>query len=343
MGKIGWYKRLVSFFALTCACASAVFAQPADEIKKPAVRIEAPVHDFGSVSQGSKVIHDFVIKNAGTADLVVQRVQPACGCTVSTVMPSTIAPGTSGTIHVEFDTAGFSGEKLKTVRLYTNDIDEPSSMVTLKGMIEGEVLVEPKRVFLGEIIRGAAVEVPVEIAVRPGSKARISGVKVFSEHVALKQDQGDEKKRHLIVSLKPGAPLGELRDRVVVTLTNASSSSINIPIWGMISGAVRLKPSSLAFGIMEEGKALSRTVRVENVGQAPVSIKAVKSNNPAVTGSVKALKEGRLYEVAVTVDPKQVSKDLRAVLELETSSDVQTRIPLSVYGTLPPKAESTKG
>ena len=117
-----------------------------EEIKKPKLEIGSPVYDFGTVAQGTVVTQEFTVKNSGTADLVVNRLVPSCGCTASSASQNSIAPGESGTIKVEFDTTGFSGDKLKSVRVYTNDMDNPTAMLTVKGTVESEVQVEPKRV-----------------------------------------------------------------------------------------------------------------------------------------------------------------------------------------------------
>src|SRR5689334_14033362 len=88
----------------------------AEEVRKSAVRIDSSTFDFGKVVQGSKVTHDFVVKNTGNADLKIEQVIPTCGCTAANAADPTIKPGAETTIHVEFDTTAFTGEKIKTVR-----------------------------------------------------------------------------------------------------------------------------------------------------------------------------------------------------------------------------------
>ncbi|MBK9227515.1 MAG: DUF1573 domain-containing protein [Ignavibacteria bacterium] len=38
-------------------------------------------HDFGNVEQGNQLEYSFAFTNEGEAPLLIQNVQPACGCT----------------------------------------------------------------------------------------------------------------------------------------------------------------------------------------------------------------------------------------------------------------------
>ena len=42
----------------------------------PVIVVEEPIHDFGRVSQGEAVIHDFRVLNKGTAPLEIKKVKP---------------------------------------------------------------------------------------------------------------------------------------------------------------------------------------------------------------------------------------------------------------------------
>src|SRR5882757_6798837 len=81
---------------------------PGKAAGKPKATVVEPVKDVGSVPKGQKIIHDFVIKNDGDADLTITNVQPACGCTVAE-FDKLIKPGATGKVHAVVDTAAFGG------------------------------------------------------------------------------------------------------------------------------------------------------------------------------------------------------------------------------------------
>ncbi|RIL09460.1 MAG: hypothetical protein DCC75_06475 [Proteobacteria bacterium] len=307
---------------------------------KPKLSVAESVFDFGTVTQGTKVKHDFVVKNSGDADLIIQRVVAACGCTAVSASNEPIAAGKDTVIHVEFDTGGFSGEKLKTVRVFSNDSENPSQLLTLKGTIEADLTVEPRSVFFEELLKNAAEQERtqiVELRTRRGSKAKIDTVKSFSKYVAVKELEGGETYRKLAVTIDPSAPVGELRDRLIVGLSSSRENSVNIPVFAVIKGQLALRPNQLSFGVIEGSKKLTRTANLEVLGKNTVGILKVKTNDPAVSAIYKQVQAGRKYVLEVTIDPQLVKRDLRTSVEILTDSKEEESVSLNVYGISPPK------
>jgi hypothetical protein len=105
-----------------------------ESAEKPEITFEETNFDFGTIEEGSKVIHAFKFKNTGEADLIIGDARGNCGCTVPKYPTQPIAPGESGVIDVEFNSAGKHGKQNKTVSLVTNSI--PSTKILT---ITGEV------------------------------------------------------------------------------------------------------------------------------------------------------------------------------------------------------------
>lgn len=307
----------------------------------PRAVVPQKVHEFGAVSQGTKVEHDFVLRNEGDADLVIHNVVASCGCTASAPSSDKIAPGGEGTIKVSFDTSGFSGEKLKTVRVHTNDIDESSLVLTLRGTVEPDIIVEPRRVFFGDLIKGAQEEARtqrISVKVQEGSKSAITAVRSMSKYLAVNEVKSTAKERVIEVRVAPDTPLGELRERVIIGVSGTRESSINIPVYAAVKGPLRLKPSTLSFGVLEGSEALTRSIKLENLGKRPVQVTSVRSSDKAVTASVKEIQAGSLYVIDVKVNPALVQRELKAVIDVVTDSEEERQLSLTVYGILPPKA-----
>ena len=72
---------------------------------RPVISLGTQVYDFGSVAQGAKVVHEFEIKNSGTADLIIQRLSPACGCKATQLTTPVVRPGATEKVRVTFDTS----------------------------------------------------------------------------------------------------------------------------------------------------------------------------------------------------------------------------------------------
>ncbi|MDO4706883.1 MAG: DUF1573 domain-containing protein [Porphyromonadaceae bacterium] len=93
-------------------------------------------HDFGVIKESNgKVSHTFVIKNTGSAPLVLTRVVAACGCTTPEYSTEPIAPGKEGKILVTFNPVGRPGQFVKTIAIYSNGKDG-SYILRVKGLVE---------------------------------------------------------------------------------------------------------------------------------------------------------------------------------------------------------------
>jgi len=91
--------------------------------------------DFGSVIEGSFVIHTFVLTNTGDETLAITKVKTFCGCTTTALAKSTLAPGESVDLQVIFDTAYYSGRVTKIVYVYVNENDHPALTLKMTGEV----------------------------------------------------------------------------------------------------------------------------------------------------------------------------------------------------------------
>lgn len=106
----------------------------------PEIFFEEADFNFGNVAVGEKIIHAYAFVNKGKADLQIAQVTPSCGCTTLKDWPKEpIAPGQSGVITVEFNSAGFSGNIEKTIQVATNGIPR-DYYLKLKGEVSGQAL-----------------------------------------------------------------------------------------------------------------------------------------------------------------------------------------------------------
>jgi hypothetical protein len=333
----GFRIRACSCVALIVSFLCFVLIAEADEKKRGILKIEKPVHDFGSVTQGTVVKHDFILKNVGNADLRIQQVVAACGCTATATTSEVIPAGGEGTIHVQFDTAGFSGSASKGVRVLTTDLDHPSSDLTIKGNIETDVKVQPAILNFGDVPRSSNSSKTVDVTVRQGSDVQLSDVKNFSKFIEAKKVSSDPKNMRIAVTLKPGAPLGVLRDRIVVAYGKDSSSLLNVPVVANIKGNLKVEPATLSFGIIEGPNAMKRSIKIENQGTEQLEIQSVEPSDSAMKVSHEVIKPGKIFVVHVSIDPAAVKQDLRGSVNIKTNSAEESQLVVNVYGILPPK------
>ena len=97
-------------------------AVPAAEAVKALTTIEwiDSAKNLGKINQGQKLQIAFRFKNSGKNPLVIQAVNPSCGCTVADFPREPIAPGKEGEITGAFDSNGRSGLQHKELTVIAN-------------------------------------------------------------------------------------------------------------------------------------------------------------------------------------------------------------------------------
>jgi len=333
---------VVLFIFCALVCPAFVFA--ADDSLGSAggasIGVSEPTHNFGVVSQGAIVEHSFVIQNNGVGPLDIKRIQSDCGCTTSQPEPRQIAPGQTGTIKVAFDTAGFSGEKVKSVRVFSNDPQRPSLVLSLSGTVNTEINVLPTRLFYGVVRKGAEDSKTIEIEAAPGSKVEILSITSRSELIDLEvSDKSPAKKKTVVAKLKSKIPVGLLRSRLVVKTTSKKTPVINIPVFARVEGDMRFDPPELSFGLMQGpvSSDVTRSVKIlnENSSGKKVQIIKAESTNPNLTVEVLPIKEGEEYQLKVGVAEGTVGAvTARVQITTDHPDPEQQLLTLPVYGII---------
>lgn len=77
-------------------------------------------HDFGTITEGETVEHEFEFTNTGKEPLIISNAGASCGCTVPDYPREPIQPGQKGMMKVKFNSAGKPGHQEKSVTVTTN-------------------------------------------------------------------------------------------------------------------------------------------------------------------------------------------------------------------------------
>ncbi|MGB8990907.1 MAG: DUF1573 domain-containing protein [Desulfobaccales bacterium] len=121
---------------------------PACGVDKNAVpRLSLPEksHDFAKVSEDQTLTYKFAILNTGNAPLKIIDVDPDCACTVAKHDPS-IPPGGRGAITLTIKPFSVLNEFHKETKVTTNDPEHPEVVLTLKGVSEPIIDIQPSHI-----------------------------------------------------------------------------------------------------------------------------------------------------------------------------------------------------
>jgi hypothetical protein len=110
----------------------------------PRIEFATPVHDFGKITSGIVVNHDFVFTNTGDAVLEVSYVRAAGGGPSDLQWDKFVAPGQTGRIPVQIRSAKYRpGPVRESVTVFCNDTNHRATMLQFKGMVWRPIEVKP--------------------------------------------------------------------------------------------------------------------------------------------------------------------------------------------------------
>ncbi|WP_448519555.1 DUF1573 domain-containing protein [Rhodoflexus sp.] len=129
-----------SWIALVCGLLLAGAAQAQ-------IQISEVVQNVGRVSkEHTPIVHEFTVKNQGSAPLNIQKVIPDCACSTVSFTQTPIAPGKSGSIKVVFAPYKL-GPFQKVFTVHITDPQPRTFSLKLEGYIAPSALNTPEATF----------------------------------------------------------------------------------------------------------------------------------------------------------------------------------------------------
>jgi hypothetical protein len=257
----------------------------------PRVRFDAKDWNFGKVAIGDVVTHVFKLTNAGSAPLVIQRVKPSCSCTAALASKSELAPGESGELKVEFNTAFKQGFHDVQIQVFTNDdlekdLGEGLTVLHLRGEVANFLSIEPPSLYYASpFVRGeAAGERRVKV-LPSGEVHEVHALSVevtspfFTVHTE-PAERGAFKGFEVVLDMKPDIPLGKVAASVLVKTDHPRQPLLTLPVSGVVNGKIAAFPERLLiFPPVGPGPAPKEPTidLVRLAGKGPIPIEAVET------------------------------------------------------------------
>ncbi|QIL41610.1 DUF1573 domain-containing protein [Pedobacter sp. HDW13] len=91
-------------------------------IRKPILNVNHLVYDFKSIGKQDSVAGEFLIRNSGNDDLIIENIAPSCSCTIIGFEKKAIPPGKSALVKFVYKPvpAYDTGKVLKEIVLQAN-------------------------------------------------------------------------------------------------------------------------------------------------------------------------------------------------------------------------------
>jgi len=116
------------------AVSSAAPSAAVDPATAPVMKFDQDSFNFGKITQGDSVVHQFNFTNVGKTPLIITDAVATCGCTKPEWPKGPIQPNAQGTIKVTFHSTGKSGLQDKMITI-TGNTAPAQTMVHLVGEV----------------------------------------------------------------------------------------------------------------------------------------------------------------------------------------------------------------
>jgi len=294
-----------SWFAVLILVTDNAFAQApaAPTTGAPRIRFQATTYDFGKLSSGQVARHDFIFTNVGTAILEITGVRPACGCTEAGDWTKTVEPGKTGTIPLQFNSAGFSGMVMKTATVTCNDPATSRLTLQISGNVWKEIDVWPQFAVLNASSESVAdARATVKIVNKGDSPIEITGLEVNNSMFAvnLKTNQSG-KEFELLVKVVP--PLNPNLNHGIITLKTTSTNMPSVPVNAilMLQPVVSVAPVQVTLPPPPLNKGYIHTVNVRNYGTNVVKLTEPTVNDSRIGVALKETETGKAFSVEINI------------------------------------------
>jgi hypothetical protein len=220
---------------------------------KPVVEVDELVYDFDRVKNKTMDMrHAFVLRNKGNATLQVTDAVPSCKlCVFIESLPDPIPPGGSGEVAVRWNVEMYDDDTFRrSVTVRTDDPDRPELVFAITGKVVQPLLVTPRELVMNAVPSGRPVTVNVRLDAYFVDELHLSDVELLEEEtkayfnvevVRLDADDLAPSARsgaEVVITLKPGLPLGRFSQKIHFTTNVEENSDVTIPIDGTVKGDV---------------------------------------------------------------------------------------------------------
>jgi hypothetical protein len=298
----------------------------------PRLTIDLPVHDFGTVEQGSRVEHAFRLRNTGSASLQVSKVDSSCGCTAGVSADGFVPPGGETFVTVSLDTAKIAGRTAKTVVIHSNDPTVPEAALSLTGVVVTDVVANPPALYLGRIRRGRPIR--REIVVRSGRPGTpYQAVEIESELPTVRahiEPGATPEEQRLIIEVAPDLPLGRFSNELRVRTTSPRQPVLTIPVFGSVEGDLAALPPQVTFLLAADGSAASHDVHITNRTREPVALTSV-TVPPPLAYDLRTVRDGVEWLLTLRLAGRFPDDFREAAVEILTDRPALEPLVVPVY------------
>lgn len=240
--------------------------------------------NFGSVAKGADSAVQVKVRNVYKEDIQITNLSTGCGCvswddlkvtSLQSPLPIVIPSGQQRIITLRLDTVRYDGERKSKASISLLDpIHAASTTVDLPvhAYIRKDIVITPGSVNFGVVDVGAGAERKVDIRYAGRPDWRLMEARATNPNLTVVLRETTRANGlvnyELLVTLKPEAPVGTVRDQVIMLTDDANNPRVSVLVEAKVEADIAI--TDLQFGALAPGQ--SKTTNVIIRGRKPFKI-----------------------------------------------------------------------
>ncbi|MFQ5732886.1 MAG: DUF1573 domain-containing protein [Planctomycetaceae bacterium] len=293
-------------FAAALAAAALLPVSPAAAQDTPWARkmFNATKHDFGVVARGAKTQYRFKIKNIYKETVNISNVTTTCGCSAARPTKRTLKTYETAEIVVTMNTERFVRRKDSNLIVTFDRPYFARVTIPITAYIRTDVVLAPGAAVFGAVEQGKSAKRDISISYAGRRDWKIKSVKAAGKHIAASiretSRNGGRVGYTLTVTLTGSAPVGTLREQVVLVTNDANSPNVPVAVTARVESDITVTVASL--GTVRAGRSTVFNVVVR--GRKPFRISGLKCKKSPDCFQAKIAERTRIVHVLpVTFTP----------------------------------------
>lgn len=315
-GRVGF-----SFFSLLIISATWLVADPK-------ISCEEPIFDFGSRDASEVVEHTFELKNTGTSDLVISAVRPACGCTTAQVEKTVITPGETSNLGAQLSLAGRSGEIQKPILIESNDPQNSSIQLAIKGIVWADFECNPSLLTLRKDSPEAPASGSLILKSLKNWPLEILEAKSESGKLKIRWDKfSDENAFQITANLEERFQPGQYGDKIVLETNHATRKQLEINVIIIVPTPISVAPVKI---VLDAGASepVSKTIILKNPANEALQIEKIEAPEASMTSKIESMGNFGFRVIIGNIIPKSALVENSIRITLSTGRVI--RIPFEL-------------
>ena len=300
-----------------------VAAVASTNVAGPKIQFATMIHEFGRVRAGDPVKCTYVFTNTGNELLVLNTVQPQCGCTTAGEWTKQVEPGKTGTIPIQFNTASYNGPVFKQVTVTCNVTNQPTLFLQLKGTVY-----KPYEFIPSLAVLNIPPDTETASTVVTFTNNTEEPLMLFSPEsnnraftVVLKTNTPG-KGYQLTISAVPPMPAASVQGQINLRTSWTNPSAISVSFTANVQPVIAVTPPFITLpGGAPLANALTNSVAIQNNSTNLLRLSEPVVNVPGVEAQIKEMQPGKSF-TAMVAFPKgfMLFSDRQVELSIKSSN-----------------------